>query len=117
MRNVDEIGFFGLNAGGHFERLPHAQMSRVRLLPQRIDDQTFNAENRLRDFIRHGAAITEISDDLACVLEHGALPCAPSGQFVRSLRKYAFISDLRASVLNLSWVNVMQLDVTYNVAC
>jgi hypothetical protein len=40
-------------------------MSRVRLLPQRIDDQTFNAENLLRDFIGHGATITEISDELA----------------------------------------------------
>src|SRR6266536_2327936 len=64
MRDVDEIGFFGLNARCDFERLRDAQMSRLRLLPQRVDDQTFNAENLLRDLIRHRAAIAEISDEI-----------------------------------------------------
>src|SRR5260370_32767736 len=65
MRDVDEISFFGLNAGCDFERLRDAQMSRVRLLAQRIDDQTFNAQNLLRYFIRDRAAIAEVSDELA----------------------------------------------------
>src|SRR5438045_5336431 len=64
MRDVDEISFFGLNARCDFERLRDTQMSRVWLLPQRIDDQTFNAENLLRYFIRHRAAIAEVSDEI-----------------------------------------------------
>src|SRR5437867_13088463 len=65
MRDVDEISFLWLNARCHFECLSNAQMSRVRLLAQRIDDQTFNAQNLLHDLIRHRAAIAEISDELA----------------------------------------------------
>src|SRR5437667_12206907 len=105
MRDVDEISFFGLNARCDFERLRDTQMSRVWLLPQRIDDQTFNAENLLRYFIRHRAAIAEISDEITSLSEHRALPCAPSGHFVRCLRKHVFPSRLQFSGVQLRWAH------------
>ena len=39
-------------------------MSRMRFLPQRIDDQTFHAGNLLYDFVRDCAAITEIGYEI-----------------------------------------------------
>lgn len=65
MRDVSEIGLLRLNTRCHLERLGDAQMSWMGFLAQGIDDQTFDSGNGLRDFIRHGTAITEVRDQIA----------------------------------------------------
>ena len=65
MRDMSEVGLFRLNARCHFEGLGDTEMGRMRFLSQRIDDQTLDAGDTLRDFIRHSTAITEIGDQIA----------------------------------------------------
>ena len=65
VRDMSEVRFFRLNARCHLDCLGHAEMSRMRFLSQRIDDQTFDPEDVLRDIIRYCAAIAEICNQIA----------------------------------------------------
>ena len=60
--DVREISGLGLYESGDLQGLAHAQMCRMRSVPQRIDDQNFDARNKIDNRIRHRAAIAQISD-------------------------------------------------------
>src|SRR5207247_1314225 len=60
--DVREISRLGLHACGDFQCLAHAQMCRMRSVPERVDDQRFDARDKIDNRIRYGAAIALISD-------------------------------------------------------
>ena len=57
MADVREISGVGLYECGDLQRLAYAQMCRMRSVPERIDDQNFDARDKIDNRIRHGAAI------------------------------------------------------------
>lgn len=64
MAHMSEVSSSRFNASRHFQSLIHAQMRRMRLVPQGVDDECFHAFDLLRNFHGHFAAIAQIRDKL-----------------------------------------------------
>src|SRR4051812_29989864 len=62
-----------------FQSLGYAQMGRMGLMPERIDDEDFYASNLMRNLLRHTGAVAQVSDELSFaarkqITVHGRAP-------------------------------------------
>ncbi len=60
--DVGEISRVRLDAQGDFQRLIHTEMSRMRFVAKRIDDQDFHARDKIDNRIRYDAAVAQVGD-------------------------------------------------------
>src|SRR6266850_638914 len=62
-----EVGFAWCDPASDLDGLIDAEMSWVAFMTEGIDDQRIHTLNLVRDFIRHCAAVAQVSDELLAV--------------------------------------------------